>query len=44
MRRVRGARIFSVPDDGGGRGENGAEIAGGEVVERLETANQLGAG
>jgi hypothetical protein len=36
--------IFSVPDDGGRRGENGAELAGGEVVERLETAKQLGAG
>ena len=26
------------------RRENGAELAGGEIVERLETANQFGAG
>src|SRR6266478_297085 len=44
MRRVRGARIFLVRDDDGARGEIGAEVAGGEVVERLETANQFGAG
>src|SRR6266478_4085190 len=44
MRRVRGARIFLVRDDDGARGEIGAEDAGGQVVERLETANQFGAG
>jgi len=28
----------------GRRRESGAEVAGGEVVEGLESANQLGAG
>lgn len=41
---VRGDRIFWVPDDGGGRGENGAELAGSERLQGAQPVFEFGRG